>query len=214
MRKVLQSICERNPHIGAEVTATAPRPSVQSTLEVLARYESEFRQAFPLGRPSSDYAYNRVRHHLIELLEALKDFTPHFLPPHETQTATSLAFLDGATGVIHGLPDWDNFQHNRHKGEAYEEMAKAWAIVIREAAKRAGGIKLQYGGWDQKIAKHNEVSGGRMQEAVNALRASIGWMNADAQSPAGGSSAESMSVRQQLLNGTYGMGSSVRVGPW
>jgi protein Cut8 len=214
MRKVLQSICEQNPHIGAEVTAIAPRPSVQSTLEVLAKYESQFRQAFPLGRAESDYAYNRVRQHLIELLEALKDFTPHFLPPHENQAATSLAFLDGATNIIHTLPEWDNFQHNRHKQEAYEEMAKAWAAVIREAAKRAGGIQLQYGGWDQKVAKHNEISGGRMQEAVNTLRGSLGWMGGGPQTPTTGNSAESMSVRQQLLNGTYGMGSSVRVGPW
>jgi protein Cut8 len=180
----------------------------------MAKYEEHFRAAFPLGRTTSDYSYNRVRQHLIELLDALKDFTPHFLPPHEFQSATSLAFLDGATDIIHRLPEWDAYQHNRHKHEAYEEIAKAWAAVFREAAKKAGGIQLQYGGWDQKIAKHNEISGGRMQEAINELRGSISWMGTDTTTPAAGGPADTMSVRQQLLNGTYGMGSPVRVGPW
>ena len=93
-------------------------------------------------------------------------------------------------------------------------MAKAWAAVIREAAKKAGGIQLQYGGWDQKISKHNEASGGRMQEAVNELRGGLGWMGSDAPAPATGGSADTSSIRQQLLNGTYGMGAPVRVGPW
>jgi protein Cut8 len=212
MRNLLQSICQRHPDIGNEVVAAAPRPSIQSTLEVLSKYETTFHSALPLGGRSSDYAYNRVRQQLIELLESLKDFTPHFLPPNEDQPATSLAFLDGATEIIHRLPDWDTYQHNRHKQEAYEEMAKAWAIVIREAAKKAGGIQLQYGGWDQKIAKHNEVSGGKMQEAVNELRSSLGWMAPEPQSSGHGPN-DSMSLRQQLMSGSYG-GSAARIGAW
>lgn len=214
MRNLLQSICQRHPDIGNEVVSTAPRPSIQSTLEVLSKYESTFQAAFPFGgRSSSDYAYNRVRQQLIELLESLKDFTPHFLPPNEQQHATSLAFLDGATDIIHRLPNWDTYQHNRHKEEAYEEMAKAWAIVIREAAKKAGGIQLQYGGWDQKIAKHNEVSGGKMLEAVNELQGGLGWMGSDASAPAASGPEDAMSIRQQLLSGNYGMGTA-GIGAW
>jgi protein Cut8 len=215
MRNLLQSICQRHPDIGNEVVTTAPRPSIQSTLEVLSKYEAAFQAAFPFGgRASSDYAYNRVRQQLDELLDSLKDFTPHFLPPHEQQPATSLAFLDGATDIIHRLPNWDTYQHNRHKQEAYEEMAKAWAIVIQEAAKKAGGIQLQYGGWDQKIAKHNEISGGKMQEAVNELRGGLGWMSAETPNPAAGGSNDAMSVRQQLLSGNYGTGSPASIGAW
>ncbi|OAK95672.1 tethering factor for nuclear proteasome sts1 [Phaeosphaeriaceae sp. SRC1lsM3a] len=215
MRNLLQSICQRHPDIGNEVVTTAPRPSIQSTLEVLSKYESAFQAAFPFGgRSSSDYAYNRVRQQLIELLESLKDFTPHFLPPNEQQPATSLAFLDGATDIIHRLPNWDTYQHNRHKEEAYEEMAKAWAIVIREAAKKAGGIQLQYGGWDQKIAKHNEMSGGKMLEAVSELRGGLGWMGADASAPAPSGPEDATSIRQQLLSGNYGMGTSAGIGAW
>jgi protein Cut8 len=215
MRNLLQSICQRHPDIGNEVVSTAPRPSIQSTLEVLSKYEAAFQAAFPFGgSSSSDYAYNRVRQQLIELLDSLKDFTPHYLPPYEQQPATSLAFLDGATDIIHRLPNWDTYQHNRLKDDAYEEMAKAWAIVIREAAKKAGGIQLQYGGWDQKIAKHNEVSGGKMLEAVNELRGGLGWMAADAPAPAASGPEDAMSIRQQLLSGNYGMGSTAGIGAW
>lgn len=214
MRGLLRSICERHPEIGAEVVSTAPRPSVASALGVLGNYESALRASFPFGgKPSSDYAYNRVRQALVDLLDALRDYTPHFLPPNEMQTATSLSYLDGATDVIHRLPNWDSYQHNRHKQEAYEEIAKAWALVVRETAKRAGGMQLLYGGWDQKLAKHNELSDGKMQEAVNELRANLGWIGGEAGGPSSGAAPDnSASIRQQLLNGTYG--SPVRVGPW
>lgn len=214
MRSLLQSICQRHPDIGAEVVSTAPRPSVSSALQVLSNYESAFQAAFPYGdNNSSDYVYNRVKDALRDLLEALKDYTPHFLPPNEHQPATSLSYLDAATQVLHRLPNWESSFHNRHKQEAYEEMAKAWALVVREAAKRGGGIQLQYGGWDQKVAKHNELSGNKMTEALNEVRAHLGWMHFDGQQSTM-SPNDPTSVRQQLLSGTYGQGLSVRVGPW
>ncbi|KAF1991050.1 nuclear envelope protein Cut8 [Aulographum hederae CBS 113979] len=219
MRMALQAICDKHPEIASEVSTTVPKPNGRAALGVLHNYESGLRSAFPFGgRESSDYAYNRVRQPLINLLDALQDYTPHFLPPNETQAATSLDYLDGATDVIHRLPQWDSFQNNRHKHDAYEEMAKAWALVIREAAKRGGGIQLQYGGWDQKLAKHNETSGGKMEEAVNELRVTLGWLggNGGGQqgTPQASGQGDMPSIRQQLLNGTYGIGSPVRVGPW
>lgn len=216
LRTVLQRVCERHPDLATEVASQAPRPSATSALEILRKYESAFQSSFPFGgRTSSDYAYNRVRQSLIDLLEALKDYTPNFLPPNELQTGVSLKFLDGVTEMIHNLPDWDSYQNNRHKSEAYEEMSKAWAVVIREAAKRGAGIQLQYGGWDQKLAKHNEMSGGKMEDAVNELKASIGWMGNESAGPATGTGpTDPASIRQQLFNGTYGLGAPVRVGPW
>jgi protein Cut8 len=215
MREMLRQICERHPDIGAEVASAAPRPSVQSALDTLNKYESTLRSSFPFGgSQTSDYAYNRVRQSLMDVLDALKDYTPNFLPPNEPQAATSLNFLDGATNLIHRLPNWESYQHNRHKSEAYEEMAKAWALVIREAAKRGGGIQLQFGGWDQKLAKHNDLSGGKMEEAVQVLRTSCGWMGGSegGQGSASAGPNDPTSIRQQLLSGTYGQ--SVRVGPW
>jgi len=216
IRTVLQSICERHPEIGSEVVHTAPRPIVASALDVLRRYQSSLQVSFPFGgRSSSDYAYNRVRQPLMDLLEALNDFTPHFLPPNEPQSSLSLSFLDGATDIISRLPAWDSAQNNIHKQNAYEEISKAWTLVIREAAKRGGGIQLQYGGWDQKLAKHNQQADGKLQEAVNELSARLGWIGGQAQDGSLSTGPQEMgSIRQQLLSGTYGANLPVGVGPW
>ena len=222
MRSLLRQLCDRHPAVAAEVVTSAPRPSVASAIAVLHNYEAQLRAAFPFGpRNGSDYAYNRVRTPLLELLDALKDYTPHFLPPNETTPATSLGYLDQATDIIHRLQMWDNYQNNRHKFEAYEEIARAWAVVIREAAKRGSGIQLQYGGWDRKLREHNEVSGGKMSEALEELRKSVEWgareeaaaSSAAAAASGPGSMSEREEIRQQLLNGTFGL-SSVQVGPW
>jgi len=216
MRTILRQICDAHPDIAAEVLSAAPHPSMQSTLAVLETYESNLRQAMPFGvRETSDYAYNRVRQHLLQLLDALKDFTPQFLPPHEPQASVSLQYLDAVTEMVHRLPTWESFSQNRHKVDAYEELAKAWALVVREAAKRAGGIHLQVGGWAQKLQRHNDLSGGKMEEAVQELRPSFGWMGqAGHDDSSTGSGIDQQSIRQQLASGTYGLDTAVRVGPW
>ena len=183
LRGILRSMCERHPDLMDEVVHTAPRPSVTSALQVLRNYQSHLQSSFPLGgNPGSDYSYNRVRQPLGQLLDALSDFTPHFLPPNESP---------------------------------YDEICKAWILVIREAAKRGGGIQLQYGGWDQKLQKHNQNSGGKLQAAVQELGSSLGWMHGpDSQTYGGSSNNELGSIREQLLSGTYGLGTPVKVGPW
>ena len=214
MRQLLQNVADQHPELQQEIVTAAPRPSIESTLSVLRKYETDFREAFPLGnRPTSDYAYNRVRQHLLQLIEALRDYTPHFLPPQETQAIASLNYLDAVTHILHRLPEWDSYQHQRHKNEAYDEIAKAWALVIREASKRAGGFHLQFGGWDQKLVEHNQKSGGKLEEAVNELRSALGFMQAGASSaPAAGVSEERASIRQQLFSGSYGQQLGVQGG--
>ncbi|KAJ5725752.1 uncharacterized protein N7483_007109 [Penicillium malachiteum] len=198
LRMVVRTMCERHPQLADEVAQTSPHPS-----------------SFPLGgNTESDYAYNRVRQPLTNLLEALSDFTPNFLPPNEPQPSVSLSYLDGATDIIHALPRWSTPQNNIERDSAYDEICKAWVLVIREAAKRGGGIQLQYGGWDQKLAKHNQASGGKLQGAVNELGSSLGWMGGP-DSPSHGPSGNDLgSIRDQLLSGTYGLGTPVKVGPW
>lgn len=216
LRTVLRSMCERHPDLVDEVAHTTPRPNVASTLQVLRNYQSTLHSSFPLGgNPGSDYAYNRVRQPLSNLLDALSDFTPHFLPPHEQQASTSLSYLDGATDIIHALPRWDTPQNNIARESAYEEICKAWILVIIEAAKRAGGIQLQYGGWDQTLAKHNQTSGGKLQAAVNELGSILGWMSgSNNQSYGNATNGELGSIREQLFSGTYGLNTPVKVGPW
>src|SRR6266699_4422441 len=140
LRTVLRAICERHPDIGQEVVHGAPRPTVASVLQVLAEYQEKLRAAVPYGQSSSDYTYYRVKQPLIALVDAISDFTPQYLPPAETQTSASLQYLDGATKIIHELPEWDGPQYRQHKDGAYDEMARAWALAINEASKKGGGF--------------------------------------------------------------------------
>ncbi|KAF8421934.1 Cut8 six-helix bundle-domain-containing protein [Tirmania nivea] len=174
LKTILRELCTKHPKMEAEILSMVPRPTVSSALGQLTSYDNNMRAAFPYGgNPENDYSYYRVKAALVELLDALSDYTPHFLPPNEMQATNSLAFLDGATEIIHNLPSWSTAMHNHHKQMAYEEISKAWVLVIKEAAKRGAGVQLQYGGWDTKIAKHNERSGGRMQAAAQEMRSSL-----------------------------------------
>lgn len=210
LRTVLQRICERRPDIQEEVLNGAPRPSSQSTLQVLESYQQRIAESMPYGHSSSDYAYYRVKQHLAALVSAIMDFTPQYLPPLENQTDVSLEYLDGITKIAHSMPNWDSQTYRHHKDHVYDEIAKAWAMVIAEAAKRGGGFALSRDGWDQVLAKHNAQAGGRLQPAINALASNVGWMENQNASPAGPS--QQHSVLNQLLNGSYG--SPVRVGPF
>ena len=211
---VLKSICDQHPAIATEVEKSAPRPSVASALSVLKTYETKLQESFPFGNSSSDYAFNRVRQPLMALLEALNDFTPHFLPPNETQVGLSLAFMDGATDIVHRLPNWENFQNTLLKQGAYEEISRAWTLVLREAAKRAAGIQLQYDGWDKKLAKHNELAGGKLAPVIEELNNILGWQGSSFTQNQAPPRDDISNIRQELLSGTYGVNTSVRVGPW
>ncbi|KZL68648.1 tethering factor for nuclear proteasome sts1 [Colletotrichum incanum] len=215
LRTVLERICERHPDIGQEVVSSAPRPTVAAAHGVLQEYQEKMKAAIPYGETSPDYTYYRVKAPLIALIDALLDFTPQYLPPNETQTTVSLQYLDGATKIIHALPDWEPQQYRHHKENAYDEISKAWALVINEAAKRGGGLSLHTGGWDQILAKHHEISGGRMGTAMNAMATSVSWMahggSSNGQQP-GTPSSDPNSILNQLMSGTYG--APVRVGPW
>ncbi|KAK8068200.1 hypothetical protein PG996_007312 [Apiospora saccharicola] len=185
LRMVLQKICERQPEIGEEVVKGAPKPSVPNALQVLEEYQQKMRVAFPYGDTSSDYTYYRAN--------------------------ISLQYLDGATKVIHNLPEWESHNYRHHKENAYDEISRAWALVINEAAKRGGGFVLHSGGWDQILSKHNQQSGGRLGTAMSAMAANVGWVgggpsNEEQQQP------QQHSILNELLSGNYG--APVRVGPW
>lgn len=204
LRSVLQTICDRHPQIGHEVVTSAPRPSVESALGVLQRYQDRFRNAFPLGNNNAnDYAYNRVSVYLKQLIEAISDFVPHYLPPNESQTTDSLQFLDAVTNIIHDIPVWESQIYRHHKDNAYDEISRAWSLVISEASKRGGGFQLHNQGWDNKVHRHNAQSGGQMQAAVNAL-GSNPFVGSSVMQPLQARQNDPNSIRNQLLNGTFG----------
>ena len=85
---------------------------------------------------------------------------------------------------------------------------------MKEASKRGGGIQLQYGGWQDKLRRHNEISGGKMQEAFEELMTALGWLRPE-QPNVGHQQAQQQSIRQQLFSGTYGQEQpAIRAGRW
>ncbi|KAI0206104.1 hypothetical protein F4808DRAFT_447950 [Astrocystis sublimbata] len=213
LRTVLQTICERQPEIGEEVVKGAPRPSVECVLQVLAEYESRVRAAFPYGGSNSDYTYFRVKQPLLALLEAIADFLPQYLPPTESQAAISLQFLDGATKIVHHLPDWDSHSYRHHKENAYEDMSKAWALVITEASKKGAGFALHSDGWDRALAKHNQQSGGRLHSAMAAMADNVGWVGGSPNSTSSGAPSSSASLLDHIMAGNYSSSVPVRSCP-
>ncbi|KAK6950668.1 Tethering factor for nuclear proteasome sts1 [Daldinia eschscholtzii] len=212
LRTVLQTICERQPEIGEEVVKSAPKPSVDCALQVLKEYQDKLRDAFPYGDSSSDYTYYRVKQQLIALIDALVDFTHQFLPPNETSANLSLQYLDGATKVAHSLPDWESQSHRHHKENVYYEISQAWALVINEASKKGAGFVLHSGGWDQKLAKHNQQSGGRLGAAISSMAANVGWVGGSSGSSTSNTPGNQSSILDHLMAGNYG--APVPVGRW
>jgi protein Cut8 len=209
LRSILRSLVDRNPNLKEDVVQLSPRPSIQSTIQILRQYYDKMMASFPLDpNPRSDYCYDRVRPHWQALLEALADFTPHFLPPNESQSSTSLDYLHAVTQIIHDLPQWDRPQYNLQKQNAYEEISRAWVTVLKEAGKRGGGMNLQYNGWEEKLRHHNEKSGGLLKDAYSELAGALGWLRTGHAGP----QEQQNSIRQQLFSGTYGLDTPIRMG--
>lgn len=213
LRKIVQTICERHSNISAEIIASAPKPSPAATIEVLKKYQERLLEAFPYGgRSGSDYAYNRVKQPLIQLIDSITDFIPEFLPPNETRGRVSLIILDTATKIICELPEWDSPSHRHHKDNICEEISMAWTLVITEESKKGAEIEFLSEGWDIILRKHNERLGGRLQSAVSAWErmSLLGISNRSSSTPPKGtnlspeSNPEVEALRDQLQSGSLG----------
>lgn len=175
LKAIICQLADKHRYLADEISNMAPAPTVHSSLEILTRYSDRISAAFPYKCDTAgDYAYLRVRPQVSEFLDAVSDYTPHFLPPREQQVGNCLQFLDGVTALVHKLPEWNTEGNNMLKHTAYDELSRAWALVVREALKRANGIVLEYGGWRDKIAKHNEAAGGRLVRAAQTVEEGLG----------------------------------------
>ncbi|OLL22555.1 Tethering factor for nuclear proteasome sts1 [Neolecta irregularis DAH-3] len=170
LRSLLKELCERNLSLQQEVISIIPPITVSSALSSIQRLENDFRQAFPYGGdPANDYSYNRVRGTLLNLMSALSDYTPHFLPPNEKHINNSLVFVEGITSIVQRIPDFHNKLHNIQKSQAYAELDNAWVLCITEALKHSGGISFMSAGWPAKIENHHKSTGHKLVGAIKIL---------------------------------------------
>lgn len=175
LQDLVKNLCERHPGLSNEVYEYAPKPTGAQALATLAGLERNVQTSFPFGGDiKGEYAYNRVQPHIRDLLNALMDYVPHFLPPNEEHALETLAFLDGATALISRLPDWHNINHSLAKREAYEEMNGAWIQGFKEASKRSSGVGAAP--YLEKLRAWNDVSGGHLESAVQVAVEELGWV--------------------------------------
>lgn len=185
LQQLVTSLCERHPDLFPEVVAMAPRVTVATAVDVLRTKLAAVKDNMPYkSDPEGDYAYLRVKPYLNEFHSALEDYVRHFLPPGESQPSNTLAFLDEATCLVHALPSWSNPLNSHQRYAAYDDLAQAWAMAIKEAVKRpAGALALAQGQWEQRIARHNESAGNRLKVAVNTINQELSWVNGTPSAP-------------------------------
>lgn len=171
LQEVLKNLCQRHPGLSSEVYKYCAKPTVHQAMGLLSALERKLQDSFPFGGDAKgEYAYNRVLPSIKELLGALLDYTPHFLPPNEAHLSDTMEFLDGATAVISRLPDWNNINHSLLKREAYEEINGAWSTAFKEAVRRGNFGASVY---RQKLKHWNDVSNNQLSGALLLSERSI-----------------------------------------
>lgn len=178
MEDLIVKLCEKHgPEMTNEVSMLAPKVTVTVALDNLKSYYETVCSAFPYRvNQQSDYAFYRVKPHLDDFYAALVDYTVYFLPPQESQSSNSLAYLDGATRLLTELPEWDNPVHNHSKHSMLDEFSSAWVVALKEASKSSNGLGLMFQhGWERKLEAYNEAANNRLAGALAYLRQELEW---------------------------------------
>ncbi|KAI8853743.1 Cut8 six-helix bundle-domain-containing protein [Chytridium lagenaria] len=144
---MLVSLMSQHPSLENSVASLLPRPTLSSATLHLQQLFKALEAAFPYSRwgpDRSDYAFNRVRSNLHDLLEAFSHYLTHFTEPsmypdaitHE-YPANAFAFLRLCSQMAATLPVWSSDHHNSIcRDLAYTRISKAWKIAVQEIQRR------------------------------------------------------------------------------
>lgn len=180
LEQLINNLLQVHPEISQDLNRCSPRPNVEACIGVLESKVRLIEDALPYKVDSaSEYAYLRVKPLIEDFLAALSDYTLGFLPPVETVPGTSLEFLDSATLLLHRLPHFDKLSNNYFKDLAYEQLGHTWCMCLREfvTSVHAGVLGLMNNNWEAKIARHNEMSQGKLQSVVDMFKDEMKWLN-------------------------------------
>lgn len=201
---LISTLCQNHPELLAEISHLTPKITVNTSLDTLKnRLDAVFLGLPYKGDQQGDYAYLRVKPAVDEFLSALADYTAHFLPPNEPQLSNSLAFLDGATSLLHKLPSWSNPLNNLAKTTAYDGISQAWILTLEEASKRFNGLGLAYGAWEQKLAQHNETSNHRLSASLACIRQELAWLETSDPTSSSASASASTSLSHKFSSSAF-----------
>lgn len=180
LESLISTLCYNHPELTHEVAGLAPKVSINSALVTLNKKLDAVFLALPYkGDQQGDYAYLRVKSLLEDLLATMSDYIAHFLPPNEPQISNTLAFLDGATSLLHKVPVWSNPGNNYLKNAMYDEVAQAWTLALAEAAQMSNGLGLAFRMWEQKLEQHDDLANNRLGQALTYMRQAMTWREPD-----------------------------------
>ncbi|KAJ3102130.1 Tethering factor for nuclear proteasome sts1 [Phlyctochytrium planicorne] len=141
------ALINQHPVLETSVAALLPKPTLASATTHLQQLLKNLEAAFPYNRwgpDRSDYAFNRVRSQLVDLLETFQHYLTHFTEPSMYAEAVSheypsnaFSFLRFCTRMASTLPVWSSDHHNSScRDLAYSKISKAWSVAIGEMHRR------------------------------------------------------------------------------
>lgn len=150
---IIDRLLERQPDLVPVVDQMTPKLKVAQALDQLQKHHTNILDNLPLGTPSSDYAFLRVRSLWTSFFVALADYTLMFVyDTHDTTQA--LEFLDAATVLVHTTPRWDSNANNALVYTAYYELSQAWVSTLERAGKNASFAYITGEMWETKFREH------------------------------------------------------------
>ncbi|KAH3675171.1 hypothetical protein WICMUC_002827 [Wickerhamomyces mucosus] len=177
LQELLNNLIQLHPEITQDIYKCAPEIKISETIDILSAKVDKILSSLPYRvDTSSEYAYLRVQPLIEDFLNALSDFTLHYLPPVEMKPLNSLMFLDQATSLLHKLPMFSKLSNNYFKDLAYEQLSHTWCDSLKEFIKNSnnsGLLMLINNNWEYKIKTHNELSNGKLSQVLDYFKDEI-----------------------------------------
>ena len=175
LMNLLSTFLSRHPELASEIQSLSPKLTPQTAIAAITKLDDAFQASFPYGGDkANEYAYSRVHVPLTALLNAISDYTHHFLPPTSTSPPELLSFLESVTHVLHRIPMFHNPIHNIARDTAFADISSAWETAIRYFLESNGSHSFVLGGWMQRLEAHAQKAQVLRRVAEN-IREQVSW---------------------------------------
>ncbi|KAH8553026.1 Cut8 six-helix bundle-domain-containing protein [Umbelopsis sp. PMI_123] len=179
---LVNGLIDSYPSLQPEIEKHIPPPTLQSVCQVINDLENKLSESFPYNRSGplrDDYSFNRVKGHIMDLVNALQEYADHFTTSSDFPT-TTFSYLHFATLAAERLPAWNNPTHNNIQRNLYLALVKYWMTAIEQATSKIAEGKI-YGEqvvteWAKNLVQHNNATNGLFSEAIDLFANSLGWI--------------------------------------